>query len=66
MIFLKEINAYDFLGMYKKYQVIVFVKVQLIKIIFFKDEQTRSTQICSKSLFLAKIPSFLKGLISLF
>ena len=30
--------------MYEKYQVIVFVEVQLIKNHFFKNEQTRSTQ----------------------
>ena len=42
MIFF-EGNAYDFSGMYKKYQVIVFVEVQLV-FFFLKDEQTKSTQ----------------------
>ena len=43
VIFFKGI-AFDFFEMYEKYQVIVFVEVQLIKIIFFLNEQTRSTQ----------------------
>ena len=56
-----EGNAYDFLGMYEKYQVIVFVEVQLIKITFFKDEQTRSTQnVVNTSMFKSEYYSIYK------
>ena len=47
--------------MYEKYQVIVFVEVQLIKIIFFKDEQTRSTQnVVNTSMFKSEYYSIYK------
>ena len=47
--------------MYEKYQVIVFFEVQLIKIIFFKDEQTRSTQnVVNTSMFKSEYYSIYK------
>ena len=46
--------------MYEKYQVIVFVEVQLI-FFFFKDEQTRSTQnVVNTSMFKSEYYSIYK------
>ena len=48
--------------MYEKYQVIVFVEVQLIKNIFLKDEQTRSTQnVVNTSMFKSEYYSIWKA-----